>query len=406
MEKKLFDSTFRIAAKAVTICLISTNAFGQQALWNNTDIISPKINADKSVTFRIKAPKAIKIEVEGDFLSPQKIETPFGVMEGTGKSELKETKDGVWEYTSSPLASELYNYSFIVDGQKMNDPNNVYLVRDVSTVTNYFLIPEGRADGYSVLNVPHGNLSKVWYASPTLGMKQRRMTVYTPAEYYNTNKKYPVLYLLHGAGGDENSWSELGRAAQILDNLIAQGKAKPMIVVMPNGNGSEEAAPGEAPNSMVKPTMMVPKMMDGSIEKAFPDVMKYVEKHYRTLSDKKGRAICGLSMGGFHSLYISALYPDKFDYVGLFSAAIHAQSKGENTDVYDNMDRKLATQFGKAPKLYWIGIGKTDFLYKDNTDFRKKLDEKHYPYTYMETDGGHIWRNWRIYLTEFAQKLF
>ena len=175
MEKKLFDSTFRIAAKAVTICLISTNAFGQQALWNNTDIISPKINADKSVTFRIKAPKAIKIEVEGDFLSPQKIETPFGVMEGTGKSELKETKDGVWEYTSAPLASELYNYSFIVDGQKMNDPNNVYLVRDVSTVTNYFLIPEGRADGYSVQNVPHGNLSKVWYASPTLGMKQRRM---------------------------------------------------------------------------------------------------------------------------------------------------------------------------------------------------------------------------------------
>ncbi len=406
MEKKLFNSTFRIAAKAVTVCLISTNAFAQQALWNNTDIISPKINADKSVTFRIKAPKAIKIEVEGDFLSPQKIETPFGVMEGTGKSELKETKDGVWEYTSAPLASELYNYSFIVDGQKMNDPNNVYLVRDVSTVTNYFLIPEGRADGYSVQNVPHGNLSKVWYASPTLGMKQRRMTVYTPAEYYNTNKKYPVLYLLHGAGGDENSWSELGRAAQILDNLIAQGKAKPMIVVMPNGNGSEEAAPGEAPNSMVKPTMMVPKMMDGSIEKAFPDVMKYVEKHYRTLSDKKGRAICGLSMGGFHSLYISALYPDKFDYVGLFSAAIHAQSKGENTDVYDNMDRKLATQFGKTPKLYWIGIGKTDFLYKDNTDFRKKLDEKHYPYTYMETDGGHIWRNWRIYLTEFAQKLF
>lgn len=406
MEKKLFDSTFRIAAKVVTICLISTNAFAQQALWNNTDIISPKINADKSVTFRIKAPKAIKIEVEGDFLPPQKIETPFGVMEGTGKSELKEAKDGVWEYTSSPLASELYNYSFIVDGQKMNDPNNVYLVRDVSTVTNYFLIPEGRADGYSVQNVPHGNLSKVWYASPTLGMKQRRMTIYTPAEYYNTNKKYPVLYLLHGAGGDENSWSELGRAAQILDNLIAQGKAKPMIVVMPNGNGSEEAAPGEAPNSMVKPTMMVPKMMDGSIEKAFPDVMKYVEKHYRTLSDKKGRAICGLSMGGFHSLYISALYPDKFDYIGLFSAAIHAQSKGENTDVYDNMDRKLATQFGKAPKLYWIGIGKTDFLYKDNTDFRKKLDEKHYPYTYMETDGGHIWRNWRIYLTEFAQKLF
>lgn len=392
---------------ACTICLLDNTAFSQQALWGNGDIVSPQIDkTDHTVTFRIKAPKASKVEVQGDFLPSKKISTPFGTFAGPGTAEMQEGKDGIWEYTSEKLPSELYSYSFIVNGQKMNDPNNVYQVRDVASISNIFLIGGGKADIYKVQNVPHGNLSKVWYASPTLGMKQRRMTVYTPAGYDTGNKRYPVLYLLHGAGGDENAWSELGRAAQILDNLIAQGKAKSMIVVMPNGNTSQQAAPGVAPNSMVKPVMMLPKTMEGSIEKAFPDVIKYIEKHYRTYKNKGNRAICGLSMGGFQTLYISALYPDKFDYVGLFSAAINKESKGENDYVYKNLETKLAVQFKNAPKLYWIGIGKDDFLYKDNANFRKKLDDMQYPYIYMETDGGHIWRNWRVYLTTFAQKLF
>ena len=257
-----------------------------------------------------------------------------------------------------------------------------------------------------VVEKTHGTVSKVWYNCPTLGM-ERRLTVYTPAGYESSNKKYPVLYLLHGAGGDENAWVEQGRAAQIMDNLIAQGKAEPMIVVMPNGNGAQQAAPGEAPNSMVKPQFMNPKTMDGEIEKAFPDIIKFVEKTYRVKKDKNNRAICGLSMGGFHSLYISAYYPNKFGYVGLFSAATSKQINNKNTsDVYENLDQKLATQFSNPPRLYWIGIGKTDFLYKDNIDFRKQLDEKGYKYTYVETDGGHIWRNWRVYLTEFAPLLF
>ena len=158
---------------------------------------------------------------------------------------------------------------------------------------------------------------------------------------------------------------------------------------------------------MVKPSFMNPKTMDGAIEKAFPDVMTYIEKNYRVYTDKKHRAIAGLSMVGFHSLYISAYYPDKFGYVGLFSAATSKQvNKGVTSDVYENLEGKLAVQFKNAPKLSWIGIGKTDFLYKDNADFRKILDDNGYKYTYMETDGGHIWKNWRIYLTEFAPKLF
>lgn len=373
--------------------LFAAAAFAQQALWGGGNLISPEINSDNSVTFRLHAPKASKVIVQGDF-------KPYSL-------EMKETNNGVWEATTESLPSELYCYSFIVNGLKITDPNNVYQIRDIATINNIFIVGNGIGDDYMVQNVPHGNVSKVWYSSPTLGMEQRRMTVYTPAGYEEGKQKYPVLYLLHGAGGDENAWSELGRATQILDNLIAKGLVKPMIVVMPNGNGAQQAAPGEAYGNMVKPSFMQPKMMEGSIEKAFPDIMKYVEKHYRTINNKSNRAICGLSMGGFHSLYISALYPDKFGYVGLFSAAINKQNKqGDNSDVYENIDQKLAAQFKNPPLLYWIGIGKDDFLYKDNVDFRKKLDENGYKYTYMETDGGHIWRNWRIYLTEFTQKIF
>lgn len=391
-------------ASAFLLCL-GVNA--QQALWGGTDLVSPQINEDHTVTFRIHAPKASKVELEGDFLPPTQVETPFGMQEVPTRVAFKEGKNGVWEYTSSVLPSELYSYSLYVNDLKMPDPNNVYQNRDIATMTNIFLIGGGQADNYMVQEVPHGTVAKVWYSSPGLGMEARRMTVYTPAGYESSKKKYPVLYLLHGAGGDENAWTELGRAAQILDNLIAQGKAEPMIVVMPNGNGAQEAAPGEAPNSMVKPSFMNPKTMDGAIEKAFPDVMKYIEKNYRVYTDKNHRAIAGLSMGGFHSLYISAYYPNKFGYVGLFSAATSKQvNKGVTSDVYENLEDKLAVQFKNAPKLYWIGIGKTDFLYKDNMDFRKILDNNGYKYTYMETDGGHIWKNWRIYLTEFVPLLF
>jgi enterochelin esterase family protein len=296
-----------------------------------------------------------------------------------------------------------------VDGIRMLDPQNVYMIRDIATYTNYFLIDGALSANYIVRDVPHGTMSKVWYPSPTLGMNQRRMTVYTPAGYdNNTKEKYPVLYLLHGAGGDENAWSELGRAAQILDNLIAQGKAKPMIMVMPNGNGGQQAVPGEYPNSMYKPSFMNERTMDGAIEAAFvKDVVGYVDSHYRTIADKQHRAIAGLSMGGFHSLWISANNPETFDFVGLFSAAISRENpQGEYAYIYQDLDKKLTAQFKKAPKLYYIAIGDKDFLFNDNVNYRSKLDAKGVKYEYWETDGGHEWRNWRKYLNAFLQKLF
>lgn len=272
------------------------------------------------------------------------------------------------------------------------------------SVTNVFLIGGGRADLYKVCDVPHGTVSKVWYNSPTLGI-DRRLTVYTPAGYEQGSKRYPVFYLLHGMGGDENAWSELGRAAQILDNLIAQGKAEPMIVVMTNGNAALQAAPGESPLGYAAPSLQLPKTMEGSFETAFPDVVNFVDATYRTQRNKHARAIGGLSMGGYHSMHISKQYPDMFDYVGLFSAAI-MPDKNAKSPVYDNLEEKLAVQFAKKPALYWIAIGDKDFLYKANCEYREMLDKKGYPYTYYETGEGHIWKNWRIYLTEFVPMLF
>ena len=373
-----------------TLMCISTIA--QQSLGRNSRVQSPEINNDQTVTFRLRAPKAVKVQVTGDF-NPK------------GRVDMVENREGIWEYTTpEPLSPELYCYNFIVDGLKINDPSNVFRIRDVSSVFDVFIIGSERADLYKVNNTPHGTVSKVWYHSPSLGI-DRRMTVYTPAGYESSSKRYPVFYLLHGMGGDENAWSELGRATQILDNLIAQGKAEPMIVVMTNGNAAQEAAPGESSLGYTQPSMQQAKTMEGSFEQHFPEVVKFIDKNYRTKANKKNRAIAGLSMGGFHSLHISKHYPDMFDYVGLFSAAIYP-GRNAASPVYQDMDGKLKAQFAKKPSLYWIGIGKTDFLYRDNERFRKQLDSAHHPYEYFENEDGHIWKNWRIYLTEFAAKLF
>lgn len=387
------------------LLLLCTFSYAQQALWGGAPVVSPEIHENNTVTFRLKAPKAVKVQVTGDFLPTQKIKTQFGEFDGPGVADLKEGKDGVWEYTTpEPLSPELYSYSFIVDDLKMMDPANVYMIRDVATVTNVFIIGGERADLYKVNMVPHGTVSRVWYNSPTLGM-DRRLTVYTPAGYETGGKCYPVFYLLHGMGGDEEAWIALGRTSQILDNLIAQGKAKPMIVVMTNGNASQEAAPGESSLGMITPTMQLPQTMEGSFETAFPDVIKFIDKNYRTIRNKQNRAIAGLSMGGFHSLHISKQYPDLFNYIGLFSAAI-LPNKEVKSPVYDDLEGKLKIQFSRKPALYWIAIGNQDFLYKANEDYRKLLDEKGYKYTYYETGEGHIWKNWRIYLTEFVPLLF
>ena len=406
--KRTMKRTFITLALAAVCCF---SAQAQEKLFNSASVQSPVVNKDGTVTFNLFAPKAVKVEVTGDFLPTQPVEIPgYGTYDAPGVAQLKEGKNGVWSFTTDKLAPEMYSYTFNIDGMTgVKDPANIYVNRDIVSFTNIFIVSDEKGDKgdlYRVNEVPHGNLSKVWYNSPTLKM-QRRMTIYTPAGY-DKGGKYPVLYLLHGAGGDENAWSELGRAAQIMDNLIAQGKAEPMILVMTNGNISQEACPGETSEGFRVPTMMLPKTMEGSFETAFPDVVKFIEKTYRVKKDKAHRAIAGLSMGGFHSLFVSINNPDMFGYIGLFSAAVDQQQADPNghPEIYANRNGKIDGLFAKKPNLFWIGIGKTDFLIKNNNDLRAYLDSKKHKYTYLETDGGHIWRNWRIYLTMFAQKIF
>lgn len=396
--------------------LLNLSSFAQQALFDNAPVISPEVNANHTVTFRLKAPNAQKVQVTGDFLAPKTIDTPLGKYDAPGVADMKKDEKGVWTFTSQLLSPELYSYNFLLDGVKIVDPGSVYITRDITSETNIFILSDKKGDCgdlYTVNEVPHGNVSKVWYDSPTLKM-QRRMTVYTPAGY-DKGKDYPVLYLLHGAGGDEDAWTTLGRAQHILDNLIATGKAKPMVVVMTNGNPNCQAAPGEWSAGQYIPSFYGYQGAKpaATMDESFPDVMNYVESHYKVAKDKAHRAICGLSMGGGHSFDISRRFPTKFDYIGLFSAGLHVSITGDfRNDFYKQLQgneeakTQLATLFKNKPKLYWIGMGKTDFLYKSSADLRRYFDEKGYKYTYMETEGGHIWRNWRVYLTEFAQKIF
>lgn len=389
---------------SLALAMLCLGVSAQERLFNSASVQSPVVNADGTVTFNLFAPKAVKVEVTGDFLPEQ-----------SNVAALTEGPNGVWSYTTGKLAPEMYSYTFNIDGMTgVKDPANVYVNRDIISFTNIFIVSNEKGDKgdlYRVNEVPHGNLSKVWYNSPTLKM-QRRMTVYTPAGY-DKGKNYPVMYLLHGAGGDENAWSELGRAAQIMDNLIATGKAKPMIVVMPNGNTDCQAAPGEWSRGMYQPSFMgsVNQRPIATMDESFMDIVKYIESHYKVAKGKKNRAICGLSMGGGHSFATSKRYPDAFNYVGLFSAGLNIGGE-RNKSFYEllqqnkEVQQQLSRLFSAKPALYWIAIGKTDFLYQQNADLRRYLDEKGYKYEYVETEGGHIWRNWRIYLTMFAQKIF
>ena len=397
---------------------IACGAFAQQSLMGGQTANSPEIHTDGTVTFRLIAPKARRVQVTGDFIPPVPAEMNGMRMDTPAVVDMVD-KGGVWEYTTPVLEPELYSYVFKVDGVTTLDPSNIYMYRDVATWSNILIVSKEKGDKgdlYNVNKVPHGDVSKVWYDSPALGLS-RRMTVYTPAGYDDPGNKakYPVLYVLHGAGGDEEAWPNLGRAAQILDNLIAEGKVKPCIMVMPNGNANTSAAPGEWSAGMYQTSMSggagFPPAKAGMPE-SFGDIMKYIETHYRVLKGAANTAICGLSMGGGHTFQTSLLNPGKFGYIGLFSAAVSVPGSsfqagfGEAAARNETFQKQMKALFAAKPALYYIAIGETDFLYAANEGLRQFLDAQGYPYEYRETPGGHIWRNWRVYLTEFAQKAF
>ena len=378
---------FLLATLALLLPFFAT---AQQALNFRAPVVSPEINPDNSVTFRYRNPKAVSVKVTGDFLPDR---TPVDMVEGP---------DGVWTYTTAPLEGELYLYNFLVDGERRNDPANMYMNRDIATWTSFFTLSAKQGDKgwyYETHDVPHGTLLKTWYHSDKLGA-DRRVSIYTPPGYEKGKAKYPVLYLLHGSGGDEDAWADLGRTVQILDNLIAEGKAKPMLVVMPNGVYYNNAAPGYAVN-MFQPTMTNSRSDSTvEIEQSFPDLIAFVESTYRVEKGRKNRAIAGLSMGARQSCAVSRAHPGTFGYIGMFSGAVPADTPEAEAALARQMDPKV------APYLYWIGVGNADGVRVNSLKLKNYCEQKGYPVEYYESDGGHVWRNWRVYLTVFAQKIF
>lgn len=380
----------------IAFWVVAVAAMAQQNVgFREGSVVSPQINEDNSVTFRLRADAAGHVTVIGDWAA------------NGGRGEMTRNADGVWTYTTPVLPSEMYTYRIDVDGVVNLDPLNPFTRRDVGNVYSVFYIGGGCGDYYQVHDVPHGDVVTTWYHSDSAGA-DRRLSVYLPPCYGKEGRKYPVLYLLHGSGGDETAWLDLGHVARIMDNLIARGEAEPMIVVMPNGNFSKQAAPGETPENLAfRPVMtnMLTDYKNGAYEMAFTEIIGFVDNKYSTIPDRQHRAIAGLSMGGFHSLYIALNYPGWFDYVGLFSAGLMTDL---NTDreAYRDEDAKLARLSELGYKLFWIGIGKDDFLYEANTDFRKRLDSMDFDYIYHESERGHIWANWRQYLLLFVPQLF
>jgi enterochelin esterase-like enzyme len=362
---------------------------------------SMKVLEDNRVTFSLFAPEAHDIKITGEWMSGYgSISFENGVMKrGPIVSEqLVKDDSGLWSITLGPIAANSYGYSYIIDGVMVTDPSNVLVKRDGATLLSVLFIPGAESDYISVKDIPHGSLNRVWYKSPTLGL-YRRMLVYTPPGYENSKDKYPVLYLLHGGSIDEEGWTTMGKAHLILDNLIAEGKAKPMLIVMPNGYANQTAAPGEGPvvKNASSPGMA---FSYGAFEKSLVnDIIPFIESSYRVIPTKDGRAITGLSMGGMHSLNTTLNNPDLFSYIGVFSAGIRNPGP--------EVENQIETLKSGNPKLLWVGCGVTDPLAYTSTKTLADLLKKHnFKFVYRESEGAHTWFTWRPYLAEFAQLLF
>jgi len=363
---------------------------------NTAKLVSPDIQADNSVIFRIKAPGASSVQVVGTFAVDFK------------PVSMAKKDSNIYEVKIGPLASDMYEYRFILDSALMLDPNNSAVTRDGSIVENRLLIPGKEGNIIATQNVPHGNVTSVWYPSPTLGA-ERRMYVYTPSGYEQGKGKYPVLYLLHGGGGDEDGWISRGRANYIIDNLIASKEAVPMIVVITNGNPDAVSAPLDKPlNTNSKEVPGIGSMASGRFEQSLvKDVVPYIESHYRVIADADHRAITGFSMGGYQTQNITNSNPGMFNYIGVMSMGLFS-SFGNNSTNYDKEKHiaQLKALMASKPKLYWIGIGKNDFLFATVTKLKSLYDEIGFKYTYRESEGNHTWNVWRLYLMELAPKFF
>ena len=393
--KTLLRKTALLIA-AVTLAAASLSAQEMHSLMFRKPVKSPEVT-EEGITFRLRAPKARKVQVSASWLGYD-----------PSKAEMTQGQDGTWSVTLPLPSPELYTYNFSVDGITMLDPSNVCVQRDGARYMNAVLIEGDYADWYKESDKP-GNLEQVWYHSAENDMT-RRLYVYTPYGYEpkKTKVKYPVLYLLHGGGGDEDAWSTLGRTCQILDNLIAQGKAEPMLVVMPNGNPSQYAAQtlGIPENQNVK---TYSSGFD-NYTSLVADIVPFIESRYNVIASKKGRSVAGLSMGGGQSFYIAFRNVDKFSSVGIFSSGLIGASAigGEPFDAEKQIPGMLtqSDKFNKFDVIY-LACGEQDNRIDGMMEFKNTLDSKGYKgVVWEQCPGGHEWKVWRRNLSSFVQLIF
>ncbi len=383
-------------------------------------VVSPEVLPDKKVTFRLLAPKAGAVVLNGSWDI------------GTNIPMAKDDQ-GIWSVTVGPLGEQLWWYSFNVDGVKVLDPVNGEYARDGSRYDNWLMISGPFSDSWEFKpDVPHGAVQSVWYPSPILKLKERRMYVYTPPDYMTSKARYPVLYLLHGGGGDEDQWINLGRTNVILDNLIAAGKVKPMLVVMPNGNANQIVAQGYGYGPIPRPspafapapargaqggppgggrgagapgaTLAGPGRgpMAGPYEGSYPqslvkEIVPFVEKHYRAIPNKNSRAIAGLSMGGMHTVMATNNNPGVFGWIAVWSAG------GQDTPEFIAALTKLRDS---GVKHYYVGAGTTDFARSGSENLYKIAQKAGLSTSWHETPGAHYYLIWRVFLGDFGSMLF
>jgi enterochelin esterase-like enzyme len=375
-------------------------------------VVSPEILPDKRVTFRLFAPKANEVTLTGHWANGTNV-------------PLTKDEQGIWSVTVGPLGEQLWGYAFTVDGVKVLDPGNAELQRDGSRYENLLMI-SGPADAmWDFKDVPHGQVEAIWYPSEILKEKSRRMFVYTPPNYHTGTARYPVLYLLHGGGGDEDAWDTMGRANIILDNLLAAGKIKPMIVVMPNGNANQAVSQGygfgptPALTSVTAPPPpgqagggrgpgaapggrggggRAPQPYEGSYPQSLvKEIIPFVQRNYRVIVNKNSRAIAGLSMGAGHTIAATNNNPGVFGYIGVFSG-------GGRID--ETFEKQLTALKASGVKYYWLGAGDADMAHAGTVALSEEVKKIGFETSYHEMPGIHYWFIWRQFLSDFTPLLF
>ncbi|MBN2318868.1 MAG: esterase [Acidobacteria bacterium] len=402
MTRTRFQKTFVVLLAAVIISALSSGIFAQEKkprFPQRPTVNSPEVLQDGRVVFRILAPDAGSVGLQGSDIP--------GLMQAAPK--FTKNEEGVWETTVGPVPPGAYRYVFTVNGASVVDPRNTSISESNNNVWSMVYIPG--ADFMEMKNVPHGAVAEINYYSKSLKM-HRRMHVYTPPGYDLGSGKYPVFYLLHGAGDCDDSWTTVGRAGFILDNLIAAKKAKPMIVVMPAGHTPAVSTGG---------TDGISGMVDAFSEDFVNSIMPYVEANYRVLKDRRNQAIAGLSMGGMQTLNVAMSDLGKFSYIGVFSSGVFGMAprtpaekeagKPPAGETPPSWEEQHAAMLGNAElkkdlKLLWFATGSEDFLVETTKSTVEMLKKHGFSPVYKETGGGHTWANWRDYLYEFAPQLF